>query len=95
MYFHVLDHGVRSAADARDRAFLLTDNWDDWFKYNTMYTLVVYDEEGERHMIGSVKIGQFEMEEGQRRAAIPRNFDVLDDRFFSLGQDNSTTRYCS
>ena len=54
-----------------------------------MYTLVVYDEDGERHQIGSVKIGQFEMEEGQRRAAIPKNFDALDDRFFSLGQDDS------
>ena len=24
----------------RARAHLLTDNWDDWFKYNTTYTLV-------------------------------------------------------
>lgn len=89
MYFRVLDHGVRPAANARDRAYLLTDNWDDWFKYNTMYTLVVFDGDGQRHSIGSVKIGQFEMEEGQRRAAIPQDFDVLDDRFFSLGQDDS------
>lgn len=89
MYFRVLDSGVRPPADATDRAYLLTDNWDDWFKYNTMYTLVVYDEEGARHQIGSVKIGQFEMEEGQRRAAIPKTFDALDDRFFSLGQDDS------
>ena len=67
---------------------MLTDNWDDWFKYNTMYTLVVYDAEGERHSIGSVKIGQFEMEDGQRWATIPKDFDALDDRFFSLGQDD-------
>lgn len=89
MYFRVLDHGVRPAADATDRAYLLTDNWDDWFKYNTMYTLVVYDAQGERHSIGSVKIGQFEMEDGQRRAALPKDFDALDDRFFALGQDDS------
>jgi hypothetical protein len=89
MYFRVLDYGVRPAADARGRAYLLTDNWDDWFKYNTMYTLVVYDDAGERHSIGSIKIGQFAMEEGQRRPAIPRTFDSLDDRFFSLGQDDS------
>ncbi len=49
MYFRVLDHGARPATDAKDRAYLLTDNWDDWFKYNTMYTLVVYDGDGERH----------------------------------------------
>ena len=24
----------------RARAHLLTDNWDEWFKYNTTYTLV-------------------------------------------------------
>jgi hypothetical protein len=89
MYFRVLDHGVRPPADARARAYLLTDNWDDWFKYNTMYTLVVYNEEGASHSIGSVKIGQFGMEEGQRRPAIPKTFDTLNDRFFSLGQDDS------
>ncbi|HVC62072.1 MAG TPA: hypothetical protein VND19_17125 [Acetobacteraceae bacterium] len=58
-----------------------------------MYTLVVYDDSGERHSIGSVKIGQFGMEEGQRRAEIPQNFDALDDRFFSLGQDDSYYSY--
>lgn len=89
MYFRVLDHGVRPVADASDRAYLLTDNWDDWFKYNTMYTLVVYDAAGEPHSIGSVKIGQFEMDDGQRRATLPKDFDALDDRFFSLGQDDS------
>lgn len=89
MYFRVLAHGARPAAGSKQQAYLLTDNWDDWFKYNTMYTLVVYDDDGERHQIGSVKVGQFEMEDGQRRAAIPQDFDSLDDRFFSLGQDDS------
>ena len=89
MYFKVLGHGVRPPGGSSSRAFLLTDNWDDWFKYNTMYTLVVFDEAGERHTIGSVKIGQFEMEEGQRRADLPTNFDALDERFFSIGQDDS------
>lgn len=89
MYFHVLEHGVRPPADARARAFLLTDNWDDWFKYSTTYTLVVYDDHSERHLIGSVKIGQFGMEEGQRRPALSQRFNSLNDQFFSLGQDDS------
>ena len=42
MYFTVLAHGVSAPAHSELRAFLLTDNWDDWFKYNTMYTLIVY-----------------------------------------------------
>jgi hypothetical protein len=37
MYFTVLAHGVRPPPHSESRAFLLTDNWDDWFKYNTMY----------------------------------------------------------
>lgn len=88
-YFRVLDVGVRPPLQAVDRAYLLGDNWDDWFKYSTLYSLVVFDEDGERHAIGGVKIGQFAMEEGQRSPNLPVDFDELDDRFFSLGQDDS------
>jgi ABC-type branched-subunit amino acid transport system ATPase component len=89
MFFTVLANRVRAPAEARLRAFLLTDNWDDWFKYNTLFSLVVFDAAGAEHRIGGVKIGQFDMEEGQRSAAIPVSFDELDERFFSLGQDDS------
>ena len=88
-YFRVLPVGTRPTAQAVDQAYLLLDNWDDWFKYSTLYSLVIFDEDGERHSIGGVKIGQFGMEEGQRRADLPEGFDRLDDRFFSLGQDDS------
>ncbi|WOH57767.1 AAA family ATPase [Bradyrhizobium sp. BWC-3-1] len=44
---------------------------------------------GERHDIGGVKIGEFGMAENQRRPDIPTSFDELDQRFFSLGQDDS------
>jgi hypothetical protein len=89
MFFTVLPSGARAPTTARSRAFLVTDNWDDWFKYNTLYLLVYVDNDGERHNIGGVKIGQFGMEERQRRAAIPGTFDILDEVFFSLGQDDS------
>ncbi len=36
-----------------------------------------------------MKIGQFEWSKAQDRPDIPASFDVLDDRFFSLGQDVS------
>ncbi len=88
-YFRVLPVGTRLSAQARDRAYLLTDNWDDWFEFSTLYTLVIYDEDGERHSIGGVKIGQFAMADDQRRPNIPDDFDELDDRFFSLGQDDT------
>jgi hypothetical protein len=51
--------------------------------------VVIFDEDGERHSIGGVKIGQFSMADDQRRPAIPERFDELDERFFSLGQDDS------
>jgi predicted ATPase len=51
--------------------------------------LIVFDKDGERHAIGGVKIGQFAMAEGQRRPRIREAFDTLDERFFSLGQDDS------
>lgn len=88
-YFTVLPRGTRPPIDQRDAAFLLEDDWDDWFKFNTLYSLVIFDADGERHALGGVKIGQFGMAEGQRRAAIPESFDQLDERFFSLGQDDS------
>lgn len=87
-YFRVLPVG-RPIPPVVDRAYLLIDNWDDWFKYSTLYSLIIFDENGERHAVGGVKIGQFAMEEGQRRANLPEQFDTLDERFFSLGQDDS------
>jgi len=88
-YFRVLPNGRATPARATGQAFLLTDNWDDWFKFSTLYILVIFDEDGERHNLGGVKIGQFNMQDNQRRADIPDDFDALDERFFSLGQDDS------
>jgi len=71
------------AATARDEAFLITDDWDDWFQYSTMYGLVYVDDGGTRHRIGNVKIGQIGMDKGQRRPDLPDSFEELDDLFFS------------
>lgn len=82
-YFNVLPNGSRPPAQASSKAYLLTDNWDDWFKFSTLYNLVVFDRDGEQHFIGGVKIGQFNMTEDQRRPNIPDQFETLDERFFS------------
>ena len=67
---------------------LIEDNWDDWFTYETTYQLYVFspDGEGQWKSIGTVKIGQLNMAKGQRRAAIPEQFESLVGEFFSLGQ---------
>lgn len=87
MFFNVINGNPPQGA--RSQAFLMNDNWDDWFKYATLYSLIFVDETGERHKIGGVKIGQFNMSRGQRRAQLDDEFDALDERFFSLGQDDS------
>lgn len=68
--------------------YLITDNWDDWFKYSTMYSTVYVDEAGQEHDLGSVKIGEFGMKKGQRRPNIPDHFEALDSNFFSIGQSD-------
>jgi predicted ATPase len=65
------------------------DDWDDWFEFSTLYHLVVFNEEGIRHDVGAVKIGQFGMLDQQRRPEIQATFDEIGDKFFSLGQDDS------
>ncbi len=89
MDFTVLPYGSRVPAQGASQAYLLTDNWDDWFTFSTLYSLIIFDAEGKRHDIGGVKIGQFGMAEGQRRADIPQQFQELGEAFFSLGQDDS------
>lgn len=86
MQFTVRPVGSRPTS-GRDTAYLITDNWDDWFQFSTMYRLIIFDAEGGAHDLGDVKIGQFGMETDQRRPALPHSFEALDDRFFSIGQD--------
>lgn len=88
MFFTVLPHGTRLPDDRLDEVVLATDNWDDWFTFSTMYVVFYFDKEGDRHRVGEVKIGQFNMAKDQRRPAIPNEFDTLSEQFFSLGQDD-------
>ncbi|OYQ67871.1 hypothetical protein B9G53_00530 [Pseudanabaena sp. SR411] len=90
MFFNV--HSSRSPLTSSSnfpKAFLIRDNWDD-FHFKTSFLLQVFDEAGVSHLLGTVKIGQFGMQKsGDRSPQIPEGFDVLDDRFFSLGQEES------
>lgn len=93
MFFTVVEGRGRVPSGAKSRAFLFTDNWDDWGKYRTMFSLHIADEDGEVHRIGSVKIGQKGLKpagrtsENHRAPSLPERFNELDDRYFSLGQD--------
>ena len=87
MRFEVIPNNRQIPDQGRGVGYLWADNWNDWFKYQTLYFLTYFDDAGEKHKIGSVKIGQFGMAEGQARPELPEVFEELDDRFFSLGQD--------
>jgi|SRR6185437_16230200 len=92
MLFTILQRAQRVPSGAQSCAFLVTDYWDDWGKYRTMFTLHVADAEGVVHEIGSVKIGQVGLrpastvESGQRTPELPPTFEALSTDFFSLGQ---------
>lgn len=74
MKFRVVPNEQRRPKEGCDVAYLWEDNWDDWFEFSTLYVLVYFDELGEEHDLGGVKIGQFLMEKQQRRPAIPDEF---------------------
>jgi hypothetical protein len=101
VFFTVVDQFQAIPAGAHNAGFLVTDYWDDWFSFRTMFSLWLFDEHGARHQAGSVKIGQRGLLPSRAAAvgvALPadtrfpnlaQTFDALDERFFSLGQDEN------
>ncbi|RDS89089.1 AAA family ATPase [Pseudomonas fluorescens] len=95
--FTVLEVGQQLPQHGTNCAYLVVDNWDDWFKFRTMFTLFVFDMRSTRHRVGSVKIGQAgllpssggaDAPAGSRTPGLPGAFVQLDEhQFFSLGQD--------
>lgn len=63
--------------------YLIHDGWNDWFKYETMYSVVYVDDQKERNHLGSVKIAQ--INQNDRIPQLPDETSQFDARFFSLG----------
>ena len=89
MKFYLSNSNKLQSTERKNIVILFHSNWDDWFTYRTLYSVVYYDKEGVEFDLGSIKIGQFNMEEGQRIPNFPEIFKMLSDDFFSLGQDSS------
>lgn len=91
MQFHVALSHASIPQVAGPKAYLIHSDWNDWFKFETLYSLVVIDAAGKRHDIGGVKIGCRGLLGGPvvgpntRIPAVPPDFDVLPEGFFSLG----------
>lgn len=56
--FTVLESALNLPREGKSHVYLVVDNWDDWFKFRTMFSMYVFDDQGVRHGVGSVKIGQ-------------------------------------
>ncbi len=89
MLFKIVPVGTAVATPQPGQAYLERDNWNDWWRFVTMFHLVVFDANGTRHEVGAVKIGQFQMGEGQQSPSLPAEFDALSEHFFSLGQNEN------
>ncbi len=68
--------------------WLLDNNWDD-FNFKTSFEIRIYDPDGNRHSLGTVKISKRGHSKFKRitEHPVPPNFEQLPDDFFSVGQD--------
>jgi ABC-type multidrug transport system ATPase subunit len=90
LVFKVVSHPSGVPASAVRTAFLITDKWDDWGKYQTQFFLVVFDARGKRHEPGAVKIAKIpEKPKEYWKTVLSDQFTTLGEEFFSLGQDES------
>lgn len=65
---------------------LKENNWDD-YGFKTIFTIVIFDNEGVRTDLGNAKIGYLKQSEGWTSSKMAETFDSLSSEFFSLGQD--------
>lgn len=85
MHFSVLPVNSRVQNQPSNFVYLVADNWNDWWEYRTLYQVYYKDKRDEVTYIGSVKIGEFNM--NQERPNLSDSFDFLEPHQFSLGQD--------
>ncbi len=86
MDFQIIKHSEGLPKEGKNIAYLISDNWDD-FGFKTLFQLVLFDETGNSHEIGSLKISYFGQEKGWTSEKVPQKFSALDDEFYSLGLD--------
>lgn len=68
-------------------AYLHVDHWND-FSFVTMFYLSLFDENGELHEIGNIKIGfKGQTTEKSTYRTLQSPFKMLPDGYFSVGQD--------
>ena len=84
--FQILPVRGQSPSQGINTVFLLPNDWDD-YNYKTIFGLIIFDEQGNKFDLGSVKIGYSEQPSGWTKEHLPLQFQTLPETFFSLGQD--------
>jgi len=84
--FHKLSRFGNVPEQPHNKGYLQLNNWDD-YGYKTLFSLTIFDEQGNEQTIGNIKIGFVGQDSGWTNEHIPDSFEVLSENFYSLGQD--------
>ena len=68
--------------------YLTKNSWNDWWEYETLFSVNYVNEAHKSIYLGDVKIGEEEMPDGVKTPQIPPKFTKLSTKFFSLGQSD-------
>jgi predicted ATPase len=74
--------------NAKSTVYLTWDNWND-FSFCTLFGIMYADSNSDVHDIGSIKIGFFGQQEGERNLSNGDVLDRFDNNTFSLGQSDT------
>lgn len=80
--------------------YLIKDNWNDWFYWETLFIMIYCDEHGVSSRVGELKIAEQRMKSESecasdeeklraRKPELPDAFPYLGEEFFSLGQSEN------
>ncbi|KFE97086.1 AAA family ATPase [Chryseobacterium luteum] len=86
MKFRIANRWGDFPENAKSEVFLSWDNWND-FSYYTLFGIFYVNENSEKFELGSIKIGFFGQQEGERSLSIGDEFTQIGPRFFSMGTD--------
>ena len=89
MKFIVIKNRSRPPVNGKNTFYLHIDRWDD-FNFRTTFDLLVHDEEGKLHIIGSVKIAKKKQTEEEITSTLLKSeFEKLEKDYYSLGQSEN------
>jgi hypothetical protein len=87
---HVARLNETSPTPAIGEFLLEPVRWNDWFEYRTLYTLSGTGDDGQRFLIGAVKVGSLShtyVDAEEARTPLPDFFSRLSADYVSVGQD--------